>query len=245
MAADRRRTTGSARTAVVWSVLNAELERRGDAPLDVVDVGGGTGGFAVPLAEQGHRVTVVDPSPDALATLARRAATADVADRITAVQGDTETLPELLGPTCADLVLGHSVLEVVEDPARTLGQLAGVLRPAGALSLLVANRAAAVLARAIGGHLADARRAITDPEGRWGDADGAARRFDADRLVALVAAAGLTVEQVHGVRVVSDLVPGAMADSSGEALRDLELALSALPPYRDVATQLHVLARRP
>ena len=30
-----------------------------DGALDVVDVGGGTGGFAVPLAQAGHRVTML------------------------------------------------------------------------------------------------------------------------------------------------------------------------------------------
>ena len=65
----------SVRTAVVWEVLSAVLSEadpdgRG---LDVVDAGGGTGGFAVPLARAGHRVTVVDPSPDSLAALVRRA----------------------------------------------------------------------------------------------------------------------------------------------------------------------------
>ena len=73
------------RTAVVWEALTALL----DTPaLEVLDVGGGTGGFAVRVAEQGHRVTVVDPSPDALATLARRSEESAVADRITALQGE-------------------------------------------------------------------------------------------------------------------------------------------------------------
>lgn len=235
---------GSARTAVVWSVLGAELDRRGGT-LAVLDVGGGTGGFAVPLAQRGHTVTVVDPSPDALATLDRRARAAGVGDRIRARQGDTETLPELMGGAAVDLVLAHSVLEVVDDPARTPSQLAGVLRPAGALSLVVANRVAAVLARAVGGHVGEARRALDDPDGRWGDGDGTARRFDADRLVDLVTAAGYTVESLHGVRVLTDLVPGAVADRAGESLRELEVALAARPPYRDIAAQLHLLARRP
>ena len=59
----------SARTAVVWEALGPVLEPPG---LDVLDIGGGTGGFAVRVAGLGHRVTVVDPSPDALAALARR-----------------------------------------------------------------------------------------------------------------------------------------------------------------------------
>ena len=66
------------RTAAVWAALDP-LVSAGTA-LRVLDVGGGSGMFAVPLARLGHRVTVVDPSADALATLHRRAQTAGVAN---------------------------------------------------------------------------------------------------------------------------------------------------------------------
>lgn len=234
-----------ARTAAVWSVLYDELARRPDERLSIVDIGGGTGGFAVPLAELGHALTVVDPSPDALATLDRRAQASDVAGRVRAIQGDTDTLLDLIAPDSADLVLCHSLLEVLDDPELTLRLIAAVLRRDGSLSLLVANRAAAVLARAVGGHFADAQRALADPAGRWGEADGAIRRYDGEQLLAMVAAAGLSVEQLHGVRVVADLVPGAMADADGQSLVAVELALAGVSPYRDIATQLHVLARKP
>lgn len=246
MSPDGRAVPGAeARTAVVWSVLYAELAQRPDVRLSIVDVGGGTGGFAVPLARIGHAVTVVDPSPDALATLDRRARSAEVADRILAIQGDTDTLLDLVAPASADLVLCHSLLEVVDDPERTLRLATAVLRAGGSLSVLVANRAAAVLSRALGGHFADAERALVDPDGRWGDGDGTGRRYDAGRLLAMLEAVGLSVEQRHGVRVVADLVPGAVVDGAGESLVGVELALAAVSPYRDIATQLHVLARKP
>jgi SAM-dependent methyltransferase len=234
----------------VWTVLRAELDRAAEAgasSLAVLDLGGGSGGSAVPLARLGHRVTVVDASADALATLQRRAAEAGVAELVTPVQGDVERLPPAVAGAAYDLVLCHSLLEVVDEPAATLATVAGALRPGGCASVLAAGRAAAVLARALGGHPADALRALTDPAGRWGAADGVLRRFDTDGLVALVAAAGLRVESVHGVRVLADLVPGAVLDAepgAAEALRELELAAAARPPYRDVAAQLHVLARR-
>ena len=236
----------SVRTAVVWEVLSAvlaEADRAGDG-LQVVDAGGGTGGFAVPLAAAGHRVTVVDPSPDSLAALQRRAAERGVADRVTALQGDLSELPGLVPAGSADLLLCHSVLEVVDDPAEALGAAAGVLRTGGRLSLLAANRAAAVLARALAGHPDEAARVLTDPAGRWGTADGVRRRFDAAELEQLVTRAGLVVEQLHGVRVVSDLVPGAVLDAEPAALLALERVLSERPPFRDVATQLHLLALR-
>ena len=241
----------SPRTAVVWEVLSAVLAEQSaeqDGGLHVVDAGGGTGGFAVPLAEAGHRVTVVDPSPDSLAALQRRAAERGVGDRVTGVQGDLDDLAALVPDGTADLVLCHSVLEVVDDAARALAAVTAALRPGGRLSLLAAGRDGAVLARAVAGHPAEAAHVLTDPAGRWGDADGTARRWSAADLTGLVDAAGLAVEQVHGVRVVADLVPAAVLDlepGAAAALVALERALSSRPPFRDLATQLHVLAVRP
>ncbi len=229
------------RTAVIWAVLRAELAAQGDRRLSVVDVGGGTGGFAVPLAEAGHTVTVVDPSPDALAALLRRAADAGVGERVFGLQGDADSLADLVPAGQADLVLCHAVLEVVDDPQRVSRALAGVLREGGAASVLVANRAAAVLSRAIAGQFRLAGELLTGEEAPGSKLG---RRFDAAEVTALLEAGGLAVEQVHGVRVVADLVPGVIADSDPEALVAFELASSTEAPYRDFATQLHLLARR-
>ncbi|WP_431904861.1 methyltransferase domain-containing protein [Micromonospora carbonacea] len=233
------------RTAVIWSVLRAELERRAGDRLTVLDVGGGTGGFAVPLAQAGHGVTVVDASPDALAALTRRAAEAGVADRVRAVQGDGDALAGLVEPASVDLVLCHSVLEVVDDPAPVVAALVTALRPGGAASVLVAGQAAAALGRAMNGHLDVAAALAADPTGTAGPRDTLRRRYDADRAAALLAAAGLTVEEIHGVRVLADLLPAAVADGQQAALVELERALAARPPYRDLAAQLHLFARRP
>ncbi|HEY0698780.1 MAG TPA: SAM-dependent methyltransferase, partial [Micromonospora sp.] len=42
----------------------------------------------------------------------------------------------------------------------------------------------------------------------------------------------------------ADLVPASVADADPQALLDLELAVSARSPYRDIAAQLHLFARR-
>ncbi|NLW99620.1 MAG: methyltransferase domain-containing protein, partial [Actinomycetales bacterium] len=64
------------RTAAIWEAVHAlaaARQRELGRPLVVLDLGGGTGGLAVPLALAGHHVHVLDPSPDALASLQRRA----------------------------------------------------------------------------------------------------------------------------------------------------------------------------
>ena len=235
----------SARTAAVWAVLKREQQRQAGRELTVLDVGGGTGGFAVPLAEAGHTVTVVDASPDALAALTRRAADAGVAAKVRAIQGDGDALAGLVAPASADLILCHSVLEVVDDPARVVAAIATALRPGGAVSLLVAGRAAAVLGRALNGHLGAASALLNDPDGHAGARDNLRRRYDPETAAALLGAAGLTVEEIHGVRVLADLLPAAVLEADPQALLELELALSSRPPFRDIASQLHLFARRP
>lgn len=247
MAAPRPYLThwGRVRSAVVWDALTTAMSALSTAPLTVLDAGGGTGGFAVPLAALGHRVTVVDPSPDSLAALERRAAE-EGAD-LTAVQGDLGDLVDVVGPGGADVVLCHSVLEVVDDPAAGIATVAAAVRPGGLASVVAANRSAAVVSRALAGRFDEAAAALDDADGRWGTGDPARRRFDRAGLVALLAGAGLAAEEVHGVRVFTDLVAGALLDTDAaafEALVRLELAAAGRDPYRDLATQLHVLARR-
>ncbi|MFI1967742.1 SAM-dependent methyltransferase [Streptomyces cinnamoneus] len=248
---DPLRPRASLRTAVVWEVLRDALDRRvkaaGRDALEVLDTGGGSGKFAVPLARLGHRVTVVDPSPNALFALERRAAEAGVADLVRGVQGDAHGLFDVVERDGYDLVLCHGVLEYVEDPAESVRNAVAALRPSGTLSLLAAGLGGAVLARALAGHFTEARQALADPAGQWGAGDPLTRRFTAEQLSGLVTDAGLAVTAVHGVRVFADLVPGVLVDAEPgaiDALLRLEAAAAEVPAFHSVATQLHVLAER-
>ncbi|GAB3491539.1 methyltransferase domain-containing protein [Nocardiopsis coralliicola] len=244
-----RPAPGTARTAVVWEDLReliAELSGPAAEPLRIVDAGGGTGGAAVPLAALGHTVTVVEPSPDSLAALERRAAEAGV--RVRALQGDTVDLPRLLDGEQADLVLLHNVLEYVDDPAAALADAAGLLRPGGALSVLAANVFAAALHRVLLGGIGEARHLLDDAGGRWGDADPMPRRFTAGTLGGLVAGAGLAPPRIRGAGVFADLVPGRAYDAGAvdeSALVALEREATGRPELAGVAAQLHAVAHRP
>ncbi|AQT72098.1 MULTISPECIES: class I SAM-dependent methyltransferase [Streptomyces] len=248
---DTSRPRASLRTAVVWEVLKEALDRRvkatGRDVLDVLDTGGGTGKFAVPVAHLGHRVTVVDPSPNALFGLERRVSEAGLADLVRGVQGDAQGLLEVVERGAYDVVLCHGVLEYVDDPAEGVANVAAALRPGGTLSLLAAGLGGAVLARALAGHFTEARNALTDPAGRWGSGDPVPRRFTGEQLSELVGGAGLAVGAVHGVRIFADLVPGVLVDTEPgavEALLRLEEAAAELPAFHAVATQLHVLGEK-
>lgn len=239
------------RTAAVWRLLEAAIAESvrltGRSELDVLDAGGGTGILAVPIAELGHRVTVVDPDPDSLAALERRTAEAGVVDRVRGVQGEAAGLLDVVPAQSVDVAVCHSVLEFVDDPVEALRAVAAVLRPGGLLSLLAANRYAVVLAKAVTGHVGEAGSALRDPAGRWGASDPVPRRYDLAELRDLVVTAGLRPNAEHGVGVFTELVPGALADELGgwSELTELEREAADRPAFRDIATQLHLTAQRP
>jgi SAM-dependent methyltransferase len=267
--AERRRTTPPTLVAhALDAALAARAAQTGRAALDVVDVGAGTGGFAVQLAALGHHVTVVDPSPDALAAARWRAAELGVT--LTAVQGEASDLAALVGEGAADLVVCHNVLEYVDSPAAAMTAIARVLRTGGTVSVLAANVVAAVLQRALAGRYEEARRlldphspsaegaegsepSVPDPGSAPSPAPAPAhaptqaitehRRFTLAELTELIESAGLRVGEAQGIRVFAGLLPGADPNAA-DGLRELEAAAAGYPALRDIAARLHVVAFR-
>lgn len=240
---DRRSSRAELRHAAIARLVVPLLEAPGPdggAAL-VVDLGGGAGVLSVELAVLGHQVVVVDPSPDALAALDRRAREAGVVDRVHGHQGDARALPQLLDRP-VDVLLCHDVLELVDDPGGTLAELALAMRPGAVLSLLTAQRSGAVALRAAAGRVEEALAVLTGPDGRSGADDPLQRRLDAGATAGLLAAADFEVLEVTGVPVLADVVPEAVLDSSPrgrEALRRLEDAAAGHADLRGLASHLH------
>ena len=237
---------GRLRYAVVGHVLSRVTATLGEG-LRILNLGGGNGGDAVPLALAGHDVTVIDPSAALLDLLARRAAAARV--EVHGVQGGIDTLPGLVasGGT-ADLVLCHNVLQYLEDVPAAVSALVSAVRPDGAVSVVGPNPAGEVLVSAVRG---------LDPAGALARLDvGAVRsatfdhdvaRVDPDDLSSLLVDAGCEQPDRFGVRCVSDLVtdderkqePAFYAD-----LERLELALCDREPFLRTARMWQLIARR-
>jgi SAM-dependent methyltransferase len=242
----------------VWQVLVDALKSIavGGAPPSVLDCGGGSGSFAVPLAQAGALVTVVDISVDALATLHRRAGEAGVAERVHPVQGDVESLAEAVPPGSFGLVLAHGILEAVDHVGTAFDAISSAVGARGLLSVLVENPVAGVLARAISGEFAAALaelRSLDAPSPAVGSlgpptagAPPIATATPAE-VRRLCITAGLVIEQTHGVGVFSELVPGIALDLPGaaESLAELEAAAAVREPLCEIASRVHVLARRP
>jgi SAM-dependent methyltransferase len=230
----------------LWAELAEARRRAGDQPVRVLDVGGGSGAWAVPMARAGCLVTVVDTSPNALAALRGRAREAGVGAQVVAVQGDVHTLTEVVPADGADLVLGHGLLEVVDDVESAVGQLSAATVPGGVVSVLVAGRHGAVIAQAHAGRVSQARAVLTDPAGRTGRQDPLQRRLSLATVRGLLeSAGGLAIELVQGDGVFDGWMPAAALSADPEGLAELEAAMASTPELLVLAARLHLLARRP
>ena len=121
------------------------------------------------------------------------------------------------------------------------------------LSILLTNPASTVLARVLAGEIAVAAAELRVLAAAADDtsASGSAAlepRVGVDEVRSYCIAAGLLVDDVHGVGVFTELIPGAEIDGlpySLDLVDELERLGSQLAPFRDIAGRLHLLARRP
>jgi ubiquinone/menaquinone biosynthesis C-methylase UbiE len=113
-----------------WRAVLARLA--GAAPLDVLDVGCGTGFLALLAAEAGHRATGIDMA-DAMLSHAR--AKAEVRRLAVAFQrADAEAPP--FAAKSFDLIVERHVIWTLPDPTRALRNWQTLLRPGGRVALI-------------------------------------------------------------------------------------------------------------
>lgn len=225
------------RYEVVAQTLRRTLARLGPAPLRVLDVGGGDGGDAAPLAAAGHDVTVLDPSAVLLGRAAGRG--------LRTVTGGLEDhgLQETF-----DVVLCHDVLPYLPDVAAAVARLGALTAAGGVLSLMCPNPAMDVLSAAVRRLDPDEALALLDAPTVLGRTfDHPLTRLEPEAVVPALQQAGLSVQDRFGIRCVLDLVAGDDRKRDPEfyaSVLRLELALCDRDPYRGSARFWQLTARR-
>ena len=124
-------------------------------PARVLDVGGGPGTYAAPLAQRGYQVHLVDPVALHVEQ-ARKTAGREPATTFTATLGDARELPAADGSQDAVLLFGPLYhLTEGADRQRALAEAIRVLRPGGRLLAMAVCRYASLLDGLYAGWLDD------------------------------------------------------------------------------------------
>ena len=114
-------------------------------PARLLDVGGGPGTYAAPLARRGYRVHVVDPVPLHVEQ-ARQAAGGGPETGFTAAQGDARDLPQPDESQDAVMLFGPLYhLTEAGDRGQALAEARRVLRPGGRLMAMAVCRFASLI----------------------------------------------------------------------------------------------------
>lgn len=182
-------------TARTRAVLSRHLR---DEPLDVLDVGGGTGPYALWLSQLGHRVTVVEPVP-------RHVAAASALPGVHAVHGDARALP--VPDRAYDLVLMLGPLYHLAsagDRAKAWQEAVRVARPGGLIAASAVGRYSFLVRHALQGGWGAAAELVLTHLLRTGE-NLAQQGFPLQHahtsaeLEAEAAAAGLRVNEIVGL----------------------------------------------
>lgn len=236
---------GNLRNTIRQDLIAKQLQEHIQSGAAVLDVGCGQGTQALRLLQQGHAVTGVDLSQDLLEKFAADAEALSVQPEL--FVGRIEDLSAALGQRTFDVVCSHGVLMYLEDRAGAVAQLAARASPGGLLSFTVKNANGLAfrpgLRRDWGATIeAFGSRSYVNEIGVAAEAD------FLHEVEAYVTDAGLEIERWYGVRVFNDGVPSDLAVPTNEdldALLQAEYLAGANDPYRSLASQMHIIARRP
>ena len=217
--------------------------------LTILDAGGGTGGYGIPLAAQGHRVCILDFSAPMLAIARDRARRMDppLLERVEFCCAGVQDASLLFASEHFDVVLCHTLLEYVEQPDETIGTLASVLRPGGMISLLFVTPYADALRWALVREDLDKARLSLSHQVSSADLFGLPRRaFPAGAIRESLVREGMEVLAEYGIRVFADyLPPERLADPDFfSLLMELEAAAGTLSPYKDIARYTLIVGRK-
>lgn len=232
---------GNNKGAIRLAVLQADLQEVLPAqPLRILDIGAGLGHMALWLAQQGHQVTLAEPSAAMLQQARENFACHDtVADFLHCDWQQLAANP----PQPFDLVLCHAVLEWLAEPAALIHHLSSLVKPGGWLSLAFYNKDALVLHNLIKGNLRKLAKQ------RFAGDDGGLtpqQPLDPRQVEQLLSDNGWLIQQRSGIRVFHDYMQRRFRDKiADDELIATELHYRQHPTLGPLGRYLHWLCQRP
>lgn len=234
---------GRVRTHLIDRQLRGHL---GAAPVELVDVGGGAGHQALPLARDGHRVTIVEPSEAMLERASEMLAleVPEVRQRVSLVRAAGEEAVDAVAGRRFSGVLCHGVVQYLEDPGPLLSALTELADDGGLVSIVAKNQATVPIPPALAGRWAESLAAFNSDRTVCGL--GVDTRADTpEDLGAELGNLGVETVGWYGVGFFTDWwEPHRPAAEATEDLLAVELLASRRDPYRRGGRMFHLVGVR-
>lgn len=230
-AMDERKEKGPVRFQValnrelIWRLIKPHLPKVRSVP--VLDLGGGTGVWAIRLAQQGYRVLLTDISPGLLARAQEKVQAAGLAHLVQIEEADICDLsryPETSFPLV--LALGDPV-SYCDDAGKGLREIGRVTASGSVLIGDVESRYRTALTKRRAATWEDAKRILNEGVAHWPEPENPApiREFSPSEIEALLKESGWQLEHLYP----SDLLASLVAESVlQDALRSPEHFAEAL-----------------
>ena len=239
---------GHVRTYVMHQQL---LEHLPPPPAPVLDVGGGAGHQAFPLAQAGYDVTLLDSSSAMLDKARQRLARlpGEARRRVRFLEADGEDAGEATGGQRFAAVLCHGVLGYLQDPEPMLTQLCRCVEAGGVVSIMTGNAKASAVRPALERRWADALASF-DARTEIGVLGVPGRADTVEELSELLRSRGVEPLRWYGVWLFVDWLEfsGAELDPSDSkqvaATAEVELEASRRDPYRQLSRVFHLVGRK-
>jgi len=211
------------------------------SPRTILDAGGGFGQMSIWLAQQGHSLTLCEPSRKMLSYARQAIVEASVDKQITTECSMIQDLPT---GKSYDIILFHAVLEWLAEPKRTLKGLLEHLRPGGYMSLMFYNRNSVAMRSLLGGDFERVRNDQLEGVGNKGltpinplvpeDVLHWLKEWDAEVL------------SWTGIRTFYDYMkPEAMRDADLDEVVLMEKMFAKKEPWRSLARYQHIIFQIP
>lgn len=215
-----------------------------DQTLEVLDVGGGDGRDAVWLANQGHKVRLIDTSSVMLEKAERTVNDTNLGHLVTIEQLDPDNTHEE-DQSLYDLVLSHGVLMYVDDPQPHLSLLRKSVKAGGIVSILTKGRPGSLLRLLYKGDIkkADELRRTGHLINNLGER---VLAVDEASITPMLRAAQLSIFQAFGVRIATDLDYRPFRDLDDNELKsilEIESELGAGDKTKEMGQMLHFICK--
>ena len=215
---------------IVWKQLGDIKDKY------ILDFGSGEGITANHYAEN-NSVVAVEPWEEML-----KDAWTD--NEYRQIIGDVNSLKEF-EDNSFDIIICHNVLEYIDDKENVIRELERVLKPEGFISLVKHNRNGRVMQMAVLLDDFDKANALLDGENSTASKFGAIRYYEDSQIEEW--SSELHIEKTYGIRTFWDLQQNQEKHSdegSQDKMMDLELRVSVIDDFVDIAFFHHLIIRK-